>query len=136
MRRVREQDRDSVVSVAPERGMKMTPHGEALQIQATTNGSGHILSLSGELDLASAGVLDTAIAELCTDGAERITLEMGELAFMDSTGLRSVIVGKELCEVNGCELLIGALSPQVQRLFEVSGVGAKLLFRKDLAEDA
>jgi anti-sigma B factor antagonist len=112
----------------------MTPHGEALQIQATTSGSGHVLSLSGELDLASAGVLDTAIAELCTDGAERITLEMGELAFMDSTGLRSVIVGKELCEVNGCELLIGALSAQVQRLFDVSGVGEKLVFRKDLAE--
>jgi anti-sigma B factor antagonist len=114
----------------------MTPQAEGLQIQATTDASGHILSLTGELDLASAGVLDTAIAELCTDGAERITLEMGELAFMDSTGLRSILVGKELCDVNGCELLIGALSPQVQRLFDVSGVAEKLVFRRDLAEEA
>jgi anti-anti-sigma factor len=94
-----------------------------------------VLSLSGELDLASAGVLDTAIGELCTDGAERITLEMGELEFMDSTGLRSVLVGQELCEVNGCELLIGDLSAQVRRLFEVSGVGGKLSYRADLASD-
>jgi anti-anti-sigma factor len=95
-----------------------------------------VLSLSGELDLASAGVLDTAIAELCTDGAGRITLEMAELEFMDSTGLRSVLVGQELCEVNSCELMIGELSPQVRRLFEVSGVGEKLSFRADLAGDA
>jgi anti-anti-sigma factor len=90
--------------------------------------------LAGELDIASAGVLDTAIAELCTDGAERIVLEMGELEFMDSTGLRSVLVGQELCEVNGCELLIGELSAQVQRLLEISGVDEKLTFRAGLPE--
>jgi anti-anti-sigma factor len=108
----------------------------ALRIRSEAAAGGHVLTLSGELDLASAGVLDTAIAELCTDGAELITLEMGELEFMDSTGLRSVLVGQELCEVNGCELMIGALSPQVRRLFEVSGVGEKLTFRTDLAKDA
>jgi anti-anti-sigma factor len=108
----------------------------ALRIRSEAAAGGHVLTLSGELDLASAGVLDTAIAELCTDGAELITLELGELEFMDSTGLRSVLVGQELCEVNGCELMIGALSPQVRRLFEVSGVGEKLSFRTDLAKDA
>jgi anti-anti-sigma factor len=84
------------------------------------------VTLSGELDLASAGQLDTAIAELCADGAKRIVLELGELEFMDSTGLRSVLVGDELCKVSGCELLIGATSRQVERLFDVSGVGERL----------
>jgi anti-anti-sigma factor len=114
----------------------MSANPPTLRIRSELTGSGHVLTLSGELDLASAGVLDTAIAELCTDGAERITLEMAELEFMDSTGLRSVIVGQELCEVNGCELMIGERSPQVRRLFEVSGVGEKLSYRTDLAGDA
>jgi anti-anti-sigma factor len=87
---------------------------------------GWTLWLSGELDLASAGVLDTTIAELCTDGAGRILLEMDELAFMDSTGVRSLLVGRELCSVNDCEMLIGSVSPQVARLFEVSGLGERL----------
>jgi anti-anti-sigma factor len=82
--------------------------------------------MSGELDLASSGLLDTAIAELCADGAKRVVLEMGELAFMDSTGLRAVLVGAELCKVGGAELLIGRTSGQVERLFEVSGVGERL----------
>jgi anti-sigma B factor antagonist len=107
----------------------MSPRGPGLHIRAEQSGDGHVLRLSGELDLASAGVLDTAIAELCADGSKRITLELGALEFMDSTGLRSVLVGRELCEVNGCELLIGDLSRQVERLFDVSGVAAELEFR-------
>jgi hypothetical protein len=47
-----------------------------------------------------------------------------------------VLVGQELCEVNGCALLIGALSRQVSRLFEVSGVGEKLTFRTGAPEGA
>jgi anti-sigma B factor antagonist len=104
-----------------------------LEIRAEPDGEGWAVWLSGELDLSCAGRLDTTIAELCADGARRIVLEMGELAFMDSTGLRSVLVGAELCEVSGCELLIGATSPQVERLFEVSGVGRRLP-RRDAAK--
>jgi anti-anti-sigma factor len=94
------------------------------------------LWLSGELDLASAGVLDTTIAELCADGAGRILLEMAELAFMDSTGVRSLLVGHELCSINDCEMLIGAVSPQVARLFEVSGLAERLPRRVSAADDS
>lgn len=108
----------------------MNLRGTGLQVRTEQETDGrHVLRLAGELDLASAGVLDTTIAELCTDGASRITLEMEDLAFMDSTGLRSVLVGRELCDVNGCELVIGTMSRQVERLFDISGVGEKLVFR-------
>ena len=104
----------------------MTEARSQLTIKQEIVADGWTVWLSGELDLASAGVLDTTIAELCADGASRILLEMGELAFMDSTGVRSLLVGRELCAVNGCEMLIGSVSPQVARLFEVSGLGEKL----------
>ncbi len=97
-----------------------------LQIRTEGEPDEFTVALSGELDLASAGRLDTTIAELCADGAKRVVLELGELEFMDSTGLRSVLVGDELCKVSGCELLIGDTSRQVARLFEVSGVRERL----------
>jgi anti-anti-sigma factor len=50
---------------------------------------------------------------------------------MDSTGLRAVLVGAELCKVSGAELLIGRTSRQVERLFDVSGVGERLPRRAD-----
>jgi anti-sigma B factor antagonist len=86
----------------------------------------HTLHLRGELDLASAGQLETSIAELCTDGATEVVLEMAELSFMDSTGLRSLLVSQELCAVNECTLLLSELSPQVQRLLDLSGVDGRL----------
>ena len=110
--------------------------GPTLQIRTEKTPEGYVLVLSGELDLASAGVLDTAIAELCIDGAERILLEMEALAFMDSTGLRSVLVGRELCEVNGCELLVGGVSTQVARLLDISGVGKQLTFLSERQPEA
>jgi anti-anti-sigma factor len=110
--------------------------GPGLQLKVVSAEDSCSVWMSGELDLASADVLDTAIAELCVDGARRIVLEMEELAFMDSTGLRSVLVGAELCEVNGAELLIGRTSGQVERLFEVSGVGDRLPRRAEDAEPA
>ena len=73
-----------------------------LAIRGEENKGSHTLRLTGELDLVSAGLLETRIAELCTDGASRIVLEMTELSFMDSTGLRSLLVSQELCSVNSC----------------------------------
>jgi anti-sigma B factor antagonist len=107
-----------------------------LKIRTESGPEGHTVRLLGELDMACSGALDTCIAELCADGARSIVVEMGELRFMDSTGLRSLLVGQELCEVNGCALTIGALSAQVQRLFEVSGVGELLHRRADGGEPA
>ena len=104
-------------------------NGEAisgLQIHADNASGVQTLRLQGELDLVSAGLLETRIAELCTDGATRIVLDLSELDFMDSTGLRALLVSAELCSVNSCRLLVGDLSPQVARLLELSGLDGRL----------
>jgi anti-sigma B factor antagonist len=97
-----------------------------LQIRADGTEGVHTLWLKGELDLVSAGLLETRIAELCTDGASRIVLDMSDLEFIDSTGLRALLVSRELCGVNSCRLLVGQLSPQVERLLELSGLEGRL----------
>jgi len=106
-----------------------------LQIRTESDGPTGVVWLAGELDLSCAGQLDMAIAELCAGGAQRIVLELDQLQFMDSTGLRSVLVGDELCKVSGCELLIGNTSRQVERLFQVSGVAKRLPRRADADAD-
>jgi anti-sigma B factor antagonist len=107
-----------------------------LDIRRERAGDDDVLWLSGELDMACAGQLETAIGELCADGCRRLVVEMAELDFMDSTGLRSLLVGRELCEVNGCELLIGSVSPQVARLLEVSGVSGQMAWREPERADS
>jgi anti-anti-sigma factor len=101
-----------------------------LQIAHEHTQSGEILRLRGELDLGSAGLLEGHIAALCEGGAQTIVLEMDELTFMDSTGLRGLLVAQELCESHGCAMRLGALSMQVQRVLSLSGVGKRLEQRR------
>jgi anti-sigma B factor antagonist len=114
--------------------MPMSAPGHGLEIRSELDGSRYRLWLAGELDLASAGRLDTCVAELCADGAESIEIDMSDLEFMDSTGLRSLLVGLEICKVNECEMTVGAVSAQVERLLEVSGLGARIPRRPDLTD--
>ena len=97
-----------------------------LRIEREEASSTHTLRLSGELDLTSAGLLETSIAESCADGARQVVLDMSDLRFMDSTGLRSLLVSQEVCTVNDCSFTIGSLTPQVERLLELSGMDHRL----------
>ncbi len=97
-----------------------------LRIEREEAPSMHTLRLSGELDLTSAGLLETVIAECCADGARRVVLDLGALRFMDSTGLRSLLISQEVCTVNDCAFTIESLTPQVKRLLELSGMESRL----------
>ena len=97
-----------------------------LKIKREQASSTHTLRLSGELDLMSAGLLETSIAESCADGARQVVLDMSDLRFMDSTGLRSLLVSQEVCTVNDCAFAIGSLTPQVKRLLQLSGMEERL----------
>lgn len=53
------------------------------------------LTLSGELDAASAGDLRTLIEEAASNGAVRLVFLMSELEYMASAGIRIIIFAKQ-----------------------------------------
>ncbi len=65
---------------------------------------------------------------MCSSGASELVLDLSELEFLDSTGFRAILAGKELCEANGCGFFMTPGKEPVQRLFDVSGVLKKLPF--------
>ena len=84
-----------------------------------------VLSLIGELDMATAEMLQQAI-EGAQESEPLVVLDLQQLQFIDSTGLRCVLAGLELCRERGQELAITPGSQQVQRLLSVTGVAAHL----------
>ena len=99
-----------------------------MTLRVVDSGTRRTLILSGELDLASRPLLDEALAHLGQERIEALVLDLSGVSFMDSTGLHAVLVAEELCAQRGCELLFVRGSAQVQRLFELSGVLARLKF--------
>jgi anti-anti-sigma factor len=76
---------------------------------------------SGELDVASAVVLEQHIDEALSGGANRLVLDLGALTFMASTGLRMVLRLVEQSDSDpGFELGVVRGPRQVQRVFELT----------------
>ncbi len=103
-----------------------------LTIKAQVEDGRHRLALVGELDLASAWSLVEQVTRVCNEGAEEIVLDIRELNFVDSTGLRAILRSRALCEQTGCRLGIAPepeqIKPQVRRLLQVTGLLDRLPF--------
>ena len=82
-----------------------------------------VLTLRGELDAHTAAQLDTAVAGLVSDGRDRVVLDVAELRFVDSSGLRSMIHARG---PDGSLVPVELRSPSssVLRLLEITGLGA------------
>jgi anti-anti-sigma factor len=87
------------------------------------------LALVGELDVACSASFEEVVRRVCARGPDSLLLDLSELAFMDSSGLRVVLVTNDLCQQGGIELQILPGMPQVQRIFEVTGVLDTMPFR-------
>jgi anti-anti-sigma factor len=80
------------------------------------------VTLSGEIDLRNAGTITEAVTTCSAAGRSSITLDMGEVTFMDSQGLQALLVARQqLADAGG--LLVLRRSPEsVLTLLDVCGV--------------
>jgi anti-sigma B factor antagonist len=85
-----------------------------------------VLSLRGELDLASAPLLQGEIEGSEVAAAAIVVLDLQELEFIDSTGLRVLLGARERTHERGQEFAITPGSKQVQRLLSITRVDEHL----------
>jgi anti-anti-sigma factor len=90
----------------------------------------HALVLTGEMDMASCPHLNAALAHICTGEANAVVLDLRKVAFIDSTGIKTILDAKKLSEQNGCEFSLIPGRAAVQRIFEVCGLLDHLPFRE------
>lgn len=83
---------------------------------------------SGELDLANAGALRAQLDELRAAGFEHVVLDLRDLTFMDSSGVRLILREDRLARSAGRRFALIAGIPSVQRVLTVCGVARRLEF--------
>ena len=87
---------------------------------------------SGELDVASAAVVEERIEEALAGGADRLVLDLGGLTFMASTGLRLVLrLAEQAGSERGFELGVVRGPRQVQRVFELTRTADRIPWLDD-----
>lgn len=86
---------------------------------ASGDGS-HTLSLRGELDIATADQLTDALATVTPAAGERLVIDLTEVGFMDSTGLRVLIATNRQAQAAGYELVIVTGESPAKRVLELT----------------
>ena len=82
----------------------------------------------GELDIATIEILRERFQELTAAGFTRLLLDLRELTFLDSTGLRLVLELERESHAEGWELAVIEGTAEVRRVFEVTGLRAVVPF--------
>jgi anti-anti-sigma factor len=105
---------------------------EILEV-TTQDSGGHVtVSLKGELDLSSVGKVEEELARAEAEGPSLLVLDLSQLSFLDSTGLRAVVTADERARSNGRRLVIVRGPDAVQRVFAIT----RLEERLEIVDDA
>ena len=78
------------------------------------------IAAAGELDLASAGDLEDRLKDLESGKPARIILDLRGLAFMDSTGLRTVLAAHARARDRGARLVVVRPPGEVERVLQLT----------------
>jgi len=87
-----------------------------------------VIVVRGEIDVATSPQLRNELNALIARGAQHITVEFGDVSFVDSSGL-GVLVGtyKRLREEGSGSIRIVGAQPSVRKVFEITGLESALL---------
>lgn len=81
------------------------------------------LALRGELDLATVGVAEEAMEQV-RNGTETLVFDLRNLQFLDSSGLRFILMAAESDQSRQVVIVRGPA--QVDRVFDLTGAAERL----------
>jgi anti-sigma B factor antagonist len=97
------------------------PKPGSLQISSALADGAVEVSLQGELDLSSARQMEERFAAIDEQGPTRVVVDLARLLFMDSSGLRVLLLADARAREHGYELVLRPGRDSVQRVFEMTG---------------
>jgi anti-sigma B factor antagonist len=97
---------------------------QPLRLEVFGDGKQPLVRITGEIDVTTAPLVRSQLANLVDSGAQRILLDLDGVHFIDSTGL-GVLVGtlRRLQEERGGRVRVEAVQDRVRRIFEITGLG-------------
>lgn len=99
-----------------------------LTLEVEEEGDAILIRPSGELDISTIQVLDAALQNAMKSEASEVLLDLWELTFIDSTGLRLLVLAAERLHGSGNRLRMLRVSAPVSRSLEISGLDRSLPF--------
>jgi anti-sigma B factor antagonist len=80
-----------------------------------------IVRLCGEIDLYNAPAVREALLAACSDGPERVVVDLSEVEFLDSTALGALVEARTRLP-NREGFILAAPGPEARRALEIAGL--------------
>lgn len=102
----------------------MTTDLPAFELGVDTGDERMTFTPRGELDLATSPELETQVLAALRGGDRAVVLDLRELTFMDSTGVRTIVAAHQVAEETGHDLRVvrPPRESAVSRVIEISGI--------------
>jgi anti-sigma B factor antagonist len=81
-----------------------------------------VISLAGSLDALSADEAQGTIAAQLNGEPQQVVLDLGQVGFMSSSGIRVLVETLKRSRGNGGDMCLAAAQPGIQQTLEISGL--------------
>jgi anti-anti-sigma factor len=108
-------------SVCPRRSPGGSPVADMGNYDSLTveNVPGGAIVVHGDIDVAGGPILEAAL--LRREGDDVIVIDLGDVYFIDSSGLRSLLGASRRARARGATIVLKRVGPEVLRLLEITG---------------
>ncbi len=119
----------------PPRFERRRPTLGLVVVQGRTS-SAEVLSLIGQLDMASVGRLVSQAADAIRSGATRLILDLAGLEFVDSAGLAGLLNVLRRADRAGGGVVLVHVSPDLERVLSLTRLDREFAFAETLPRAA
>ena len=79
-----------------------------------------VVSVMGEVDLATAPALEQTLLRVAEDGTGEVIVDLTACSFLDSRGLRTLLLTRERLEQSDRRLALVLSNPSLMRIFRIT----------------
>ncbi|WP_329048421.1 STAS domain-containing protein [Amycolatopsis sp. NBC_01488] len=87
-----------------------------------STGKGPLLTVRGELDVATASQLRTRIGELTLTAGQLLVVDLEAVTFCDSSGISALIAARNVAEAAEAKVALVAVPARLSRTFALTGL--------------
>ncbi len=92
------------------------------QVQYDVEESTATVRATGDIDVATAPEFRDALYRLIDGGEPTITVDMGAVSFIDSSGLGALVAAQKRARKQGATITVANLTSSARKLFEITGL--------------
>src|SRR5438874_12483477 len=107
--------------------------GEALTIEARQERGYPVVTVAGEIDIATATRLRERLLELAASGRPLVA-DLDQVRFIDSAGLSALVGAANRAAAHGGSLYVVCARPKIRQLFRLTGLDRRLAPARTLDE--